>query len=181
MKRQQKSRKKTGSKVGSIFSNAFLILSIVVLVAVIIFVMTGTGDRFVFGYKPFVIATGSMEPEYKTHSIVIVHKNDYEDVEIGDVVAFNPEQLNGSGAMHRVVEKSEQGYLTKGDNNDFIDDGYVTKENYVGRAIWHTNALAGYIDKLMQPKGVILFLVIPLAGFILLAIALRMIFSSREK
>lgn len=158
-----------------------MILSIVVLIATAVFVFTGTGDKFLFGYKPFVIATGSMEPEYSTHCIVVVRQDAYEDVQVGDVVAFLPQQLGGSGAMHRVIEKTSEGYITKGDNNDFADDGYVISDNYVGRAIWHTNAMAGYIDKLMQPNGLILFLAIPLAGIVLLLLALKLILPARGK
>lgn len=170
-----------GRKANKIFSNIFLTLSIVVLLAAVVFVLTGTNDRFIFGYKPFIIATGSMEPEYLTNSIVIISEDAYEELEVGDVIAFKPEQLGGAGAMHRIVESTDQGFITKGDNNDFADDGTVTLENYVGRAIWHTNALAGYFDKLMKPNGVLKFLVLPLGGIILLIIAIKLLLPTKEK
>ena len=172
---------KSKPRIGNIISNILLIASILLLLGAVGFVFTGSGDKFLFGYKPFIIATGSMEPEYSTHAIVIIKQDPYEEVQLGDVVAFKPEQLGGSGAMHRVIEQTPQGLITKGDNNDFADDGTVTLENYVGRAIWHTNALAGYIDKLMKPNGVLKFLVLPLGGIILLIIAIKLLIPAKEK
>lgn len=163
------------STTGNVLSNIFLILSVLILIGVAVFVFTGSGNQFLFGYKPFIITTGSMETEYKTNCIVIVKQGPYDDIQIGDVVAFLPEQLGGSGAMHRVVEETANGFVTKGDNNEFPDDGYLTSENYIGRAVWHTNALAGYIDKLLEPNGVIKFFVIPLTGLLLLFVALKLI------
>lgn len=180
-KRREVSRaSKLKKKISSIFSTVFLILAVFILVITFIFVFTGKGDRFLFGYKPFIVATGSMEPEYLTHSVVIIQKDAYEDVEVGDVIAFTPEQLDGQGAMHRVIEKNSEGYITKGDNNSYADEGYVTPQNYVGRTIWHTNALTGYIDKLLQPNGIILFLVVPLAGILLLIAAVNILFSAKQ-
>lgn len=170
-----------GRKANNIFSNIFLTLSIVVLLGAVVFVLTGTNDRFIFGYKPFIIATGSMEPEYLTNSIVIISKDAYEELEIGDVIAFKPEQLGGAGAMHRIVESTDQGFVTKGDNNDFNDDGYVTADSYVGRAIWHTNALAGYIGKLKEPQGLIFYLIVPVAVVILLIVGLKMFLPEKKR
>lgn len=172
--------KKQKSKIGKILANFFLYLSLVIMLLTIIFVFTSTSESFLFGYKPFIIATGSMEPEYLTHSIVIIKKDDYEEIKVGDVVAFKPEQLNGAGAMHRVIKEVPEGYITKGDNNDFEDEGYLTIENYTGRAIWHTNAVVGVINKLMIPKVRILLGTI-LAGVVLLAIALKIIFSGKSE
>ncbi len=173
-------KEKNKTKTGNILSNVFLILSVLILIGVAVFVFTSSGDQFLFGYKPFVITTGSMETEYKTNCVVLVKQEPYGDIEIGDVVAFRPVQLSGSGAMHRVIEETANGFVTKGDNNDFPDDGYLTSENYIGRAVWHTNALAGYINKLLEPNGVIKFFVIPLVGIILLFVALWLIIPRKK-
>lgn len=170
-----------GRRANKIFSDIFLALSIIVLLAAVIFVVTGSNDRFIFGYKPFIIATGSMEPEYLTNSIVIIREDAYEDLKVGDVIAFKPELLGGAGAMHRIVESTEEGLITKGDNNAFNDDGYVTADNYIGRAIWHTNALAGYIGMLKEPKGVIFYLAVPAAVIILLIVGLKMLLPERRR
>ena len=152
-----------------------------VLLGAVVFVFNGRGDSFLFGYKPYIVSTGSMEPEYSTHCIVLIKQDPYEEVRLGDVVAFKSVQLGESEAMHRVIDQTPQGFITKGDNNDNADDETVTLENYIGRAIWHTNALAGYIDKLMEPNGVLLFLVMPLGGIILLTIAIKLLIPSRGK
>jgi signal peptidase len=45
-------------------------------------------------------------------------------VEEGDIVVFHAKTLHGGGGAltsHRVVEKTEEGFITKGDNNPFTD------------------------------------------------------------
>jgi len=43
-------------------------------------------------------------------------------IEEGDVIVFNPEEINGGElTVHRVVEKTEDGFVTKGDANSFTD------------------------------------------------------------
>lgn len=168
--------------ISNIISTIFLFICVAVLIVTIVFVISSTGDKFVFGYKPYLISTGSMEPEYRTHGIVIIHKEDYDDIKVNDVVAFEAADLGNQGAMHRVVEITDEGFVTKGDNNGNPDDKLVTKNNYVGKAVWHTNALTGYVDKLLEPNGLITYLVFPLAGIIMLFVAVKLVISSiRDK
>lgn len=175
-----KSNKPRKSKF-NIFSTVLLVLAFLVLLATVVFIFAGTSEQFLFGYKPFIVSTGSMEPEYSTYGIVIIRDDNFDSIQIGDVVAFNPEELGGAGAMHRVIENTPQGYITKGDNNNFADGGYLTEKNYVGKEVWHTNVFAGYIERLVQPNGVLKFFVIPLAGIILLIVAIKLIVSLLKK
>lgn len=43
-------------------------------------------------------------------------------VERGDVVTFRAKEIQGGGlTTHRVIEETDRGYVTKGDNNPFVD------------------------------------------------------------
>lgn len=53
-----------------------------------------------------------------------------EDIETGDIIVFNG---RGNPIIHRVVEKKENGYITKGDNN-LIQDGLTN--DIVGEAFF---------------------------------------------
>ena len=56
-----------------------------------------------------------------------------EDVEVGDVVLYiNPEL--GYPIIHRVINKSSEGYITKGDRNPAPDPWVVRKEWVKGKA-----------------------------------------------
>ncbi|TKX51714.1 signal peptidase I, partial [Halorubrum sp. SP3] len=44
------------------------------------------------------------------------------DIEEGDVVTFEAQELQGGGlTTHRVVDETDQGYITRGDANPFTD------------------------------------------------------------
>src|SRR3546814_8973060 len=56
------------------------------------------------GYRPYIIATGSMAPEYEVNSFVLTRETPFDEVEEGDVVAFSAAAMRGEAAMHRVVQ-----------------------------------------------------------------------------
>jgi len=91
----------------------------------------------VAGFRPFMIATGSMEPVFQVDGLVITHADNFDKVQVGDVVAFKAEGLKGQPALHRVVAISGEGqskqFIVKGDNNPHPDGAPVTRDNYIGR------------------------------------------------
>ena len=42
----------------------------------------------VFGFSVLRLQTGSMEPEYKTGSVIVAKKTDADDLKVGDVISF---------------------------------------------------------------------------------------------
>jgi len=59
---------------------------------------------------------------------------------VGDVVTFDAQEIEGGGlTTHRVVEETERGYVTRGDNNPFTDqDGgepVVQEADIVAKAL----------------------------------------------
>jgi signal peptidase len=69
------------------------------------------------------VVTGSMSPELEPgDGFVAVPPFLAGEVEQGDVVTFNAEELQGGGlTTHRVVGETSQGYITRGDANPFTD------------------------------------------------------------
>ncbi|MDN8988772.1 signal peptidase I, partial [Staphylococcus aureus] len=63
-----------------------------------------------------------MEPEINTGDLAIVKSIDADDVKFGDIITFKYE---GKVVTHRVVEKNEEGFITKGDNNNSNDTEIV--------------------------------------------------------
>ena len=90
-----------------------------------------------FGIHRYLVVSGSMEPNLYAGDIVFVNSNvAFEDVQLGDVIIFQYEDMN---VIHRVIEATTidgQKYLkTKGDANK-VDDGFVaTEENYCGTVL----------------------------------------------
>jgi signal peptidase len=69
------------------------------------------------------VETGSMQPAMDPgDGFVAVPSAVTGDVSEGDVVVFRAEEVQGGGlTTHRVVGETEQGYVTRGDNNPFTD------------------------------------------------------------
>jgi len=67
--------------------------------------------------------SGSMEPTIGADDgYVVVPVEIAGPVEEGDVIVFRAKELHGGGlTVHRVVDETERGYITKGDANPFTD------------------------------------------------------------
>ena len=124
---------------------------------------------FAIGIEPYVVESGSMEPTIQTGSLSFVNKHvDYSSINENDIIAFK--LSSGKKATHRVVKKTDEGFETKGDNNDVSDAFLTTENNYVGKNIFSIPKL-GYAVMLIQTtKGKIILgtviLVLLILGFL---------------
>ena len=111
------------------------IVLILVLVCLAWYLITGitTGKPNVFGYRIFYIPTESMVPVINPGDFVVGELVDYEDVKEGDIVTYKSRN-SGFIICHRVIERTEEGLVLKGDNNAEADMEIVG-ENAVGYRI----------------------------------------------
>ncbi|MBR2342876.1 MAG: signal peptidase I [Clostridia bacterium] len=88
--------------------------------------------RFRFGL--LVIATPSMSDEINVGDAVIYERYDGGEIEVGEIIIF---ESGGRRVVHRVVDVKridyQNRYYTKGDANDYVDAGYITDADIVGR------------------------------------------------
>ena len=84
-----------------------------------------------FGFASAAVVSGSMEPTINTGDFIITLKrNGYE---VGEVVMFFE---GGVYTTHRIVEETEDGFRTMGDNNEgSLDPWTVREENIVGEVV----------------------------------------------
>lgn len=73
----------------------------------------------------------SMLPTYTASDLVVVARS--TEYEVGDVVAYRSEEL-GAVVLHRIVDVEGDGYVTQGDNNDWLDPDRPTDEELMGTA-----------------------------------------------
>ena len=169
-------RKDTRKKVKQISLNTFLALAIILLLSTLVMTLFfNREDTFLFGFKPYVIDSGSMEPEFKKNSVVIVKQVAYDSVQVGDVIAFKARQIGNRPAFHRVIEITDEGFTTKGDNVPIQDSQVVDEASFLGRKVWSTNATASIIPLLSTPRGIIYIIVFPILAIILLVILVKVI------
>ncbi len=112
----------------------------IALVFVIILAWFSVG---VFPIYPSVILTGSMEPLIKPGDMIIIEKISKEEdiyaLEAGDIINFDRDKIN---ITHRImrIEEDEAGnrsFVTKGDNNNAEDDGFVSPNDVNGKIIYN--------------------------------------------
>jgi signal peptidase len=123
------------------------------------------GDTY---YEP--VYTGSMEPAITVGSIVVIKPADPETLKIGDIICFKIESESGTTVTHRIINITNQGFITKGDANEDPDQWIVAKESVIGKVI----AIIPYIGYLgyfvRTPIGFILLILIPASLIILMEI-----------
>lgn len=127
------------------------------------------------GVKPYIVLSGSMEPEIRTGSLCFINtKAKFETAVSGDVIAF--ETGGGMLVTHRAVSISEGRIETKGDAND-VSDGFTTNvKNYRGKVLFSIPYL-GYGNYFFgKPGGKILCI-----ATIFLNLAIRMSEKSSNK
>lgn len=102
-------------------------LKMIVFAAAVV-ILVAAGVCLVLQLRPAVVVSGSMEPAIATGSLILIDTKDRE-AEVGDVIAF---KRGDAFVTHRVVEVTEEGYITKGDNNQVQDAGVVAPAAVVG-------------------------------------------------
>jgi len=80
------------------------------------------GQPILLGY----VETGSMEPQLEPgDGFVAIPSAIAGDVERGDVVVFEAQEIEGGGlTTHRVVGETDRGYITQGDANAITDQNH---------------------------------------------------------
>lgn len=151
---------------------ALILASVFVLLSV---VLTPAGQvPQVLGYSVFRVMTGSMEPEIRSDSLLVVKKIPPEDIAPGDVISFfSPDpMLEGAVNTHRVVRvEKENGriqFITKGDANVIEDTYPVDASALVGRAVFKSYGLGRVVSLLANPLVFGIIILLPLLIILLM-------------
>ena len=129
---------------------------VAVLTVIILIMVAGFTAPRLFGIKPFVVLSGSMEPTIPTGSCVFVNTKD-TNVDEGDIITFSLSTGEDSSVFvtHRVNKITDDGLIqTKGDNND-SPDGYLELDAVIGTVMFHIPVLGQILD-FLQNKGFVL-------------------------
>lgn len=154
---------------------AILILLPILLMSIVILVDSYTHPDEVpsfFGWKPFIVLSGSMETQISAGDIVVVKEIDTNELKKGDIIAFKDGNIV---ITHRIDEVTEidgkTQYITKGDNNSTQDIGYVLPEQVEGVFKFKIARLGNIAMFIQTPLGMIVCLSIPIIIIILLQTA----------
>ena len=130
-----------------LFIFAFLVLSSYLI---------GEGNNF-WGYKFFLVQSGSMEPAIMTGDVIIVkNQNDYQ---VRQVVTFT--DSSGRIVTHRIVDIKKDIFITMGDANRTTDSGSIHFNQIIGKLVFVIPKLGFLVVFSKSPIGVLIFMIIP--------------------
>jgi signal peptidase len=124
-----------------------------------------------FGIKLIVVQADSMAPELNEDDLVICKIVDPATLMVGDVISFRPDAAKNDIVTHRIaniVQKDGQpAFVTKGDGNKNDDVGAVCYSQVEGVKVFSATGAGGLMIFMQTPVGMLVFIGIPLLGFIL--------------
>lgn len=150
--------------IGKIIS----VIIYIILIPIIIFNLTLIIKSFInpnktpdiFGYKSFVIVSGSMEPTIMTGDAILVKEVPEDEIQINDIISFSQD---GANVTHRIVkieeEKGIRKYTTKGDNNNTEDKEKITYEQIDGKYQFKIKQF-GIVTDIVKSKITLMILIL---------------------
>ncbi len=161
-----------------------ILIAILVIFAIVISISTFTsksnnGVPNLFGYSPFSVQTGSMEPTINPGDYILVEKCDAENLKVGDIISYFT-IIEGKTAIntHRIVDVADENgvvwYQTQGDNkvtNPDPDEALVAPGDVIGKYNGLKVPVLGHIMDFLSSKwGFFCVILIPVLLFTIVQI-----------
>jgi len=165
----QKKKKKTWEIISSVLTTVLLLVSLLIMLVTMISKRTldDNSEVYLFGYKPYIVNSNSMVGMFDAGDIVVVKKVDYQELNVGDVIAFHSIDPTNYYEMltHQICDVTtydgETAYITKGIVNDY-NDAYPAVVNNITGKYQFKIAKAGYFfDFLKTPAGYVTCILVP--------------------
>ena len=131
--------------IANIFQKVSLLIGISIMVLFFVPMM--------FGIMPYIVLSGSMEPEIKTGSVAYINSHaKISEIAKGDIIGFNTQE---GQVTHRVVEiKADGSFITKGDNNEEVDEAPVPVDKVKGKTIFSLPFLGRLVALVKSKQGI---------------------------
>lgn len=161
---------KEGKKWYKKASNWLIIAACIVLIPILIINLwiiiesKTNSDKVpsVFGIKPFIVLSGSMENEIHKGDLIITKVIDPNDLEVDDVIAFRDGE--NTVTTHRIIQIEERNgetlFITKGDNNKIQDRNLVEYKDIEGIYIMRIPGVGKIMNKLSEPTTFIVLVLV---------------------
>lgn len=114
----------------------------------------------IFGYKPMIVLSGSMESEISAGDLAIVKEVDLNTLKINDIIAFR--EADNTVTTHRIVNKRKLNdqyfFETKGDSNKNVDENIVSYSQVEGLYLYKINGFGNVFMFVQKPLGLAVIL-----------------------
>ena len=169
--------KKLLSTLSTVFSYVALVVLFIVA-TFLIFYITSNAIAKATKKRPiislFTIVSPSMEPYIMVYDVIVDTRVSNENsLKVGDVITFYSSSIDTGEytVTHRIQEiiESPEGrkYITKGDNNQNVDAGYITFKDIVGKERFKLSGL-GRVQVFIASKfGWLIIILLPALGIII--------------
>ena len=163
---KEKIQKLKNNKILKIIGNIlYAIIFIIVLFILIIAILQRTTNNEItlFGYRIFVVATGSMVPEYEVGDVLVSKEVDPSTIQVGDDIVYEGKEgsFKDKIVTHQVImiEKENDNYRiqTKGIANTKADPE-ITQNEVIGKVIYKMGVLS-LLQRAMSNNYVFFFIV----------------------
>lgn len=170
--------------IGSVLNIVFYLL-LVFMIYTSFKVVTATRNGKqpeIFGYKFYVVLTGSMKPNIEPNDLIIIKNINPDDIKSGDIITFQNENVD-SVTTHRVKEVTESdgsvSLITKGDANNIEDENPVKGDKVQGRVVKVIPKAGRTVD--FMKKNIVIILAVIVASFALIIIIFALIKCLKKK
>lgn len=109
------------------------------------------------GYATLEVVSGSMEPTIDIGDLIIINQKD-KKYKKNDIITFK--DVNSSFVTHRIIKIDGKKIITKGDNNNSKDEGYITKDKIVGKYVFKINKLGFLVKSIKNPVTLTIIFII---------------------
>lgn len=141
-----------------------IIIACIVVLLALNLITTKSDEMFrLIGYRSYTVLSGSMEPKFYPGDIIITKHKDKVDIKVNDIVTYRDNK--GVIITHRIIEETDEGYITKGDNNNVKDAGILKEENIIGKVKFSIPKI-GYVMNFLSDSKVVAIEMVILAIFI---------------
>ena len=141
---------------------------LIILMTVLIFLTAFSRKTDIFGYRLYIVMSGSMEPTINVRDAIITKEID--EPQEGDIIAYENENIV---TVHRIIkvytQENNRLYQTKGDKNNIEDRGLVQQSQVKGKLIYRLPLLGRAL--IFVQSHLIAFVVV--IGVLIMAIFIR--------
>jgi len=109
------------------------------------------------GYATLEVVSGSMEPTIDTGDLIVINQKD-KKYNKNDIITFK--DVNSSYVTHRIIKIDGKKIITKGDNNNSKDEGYITKDKIVGKYVFKINKMGFLVKSIKNPVTLTIIFII---------------------
>ena len=111
-----------------------------------------------------------MQPTLNIDDVILVKEYDIKDLNKNDIITFTKDKKIISHRIVKIIEKEkDRVFVTKGDNNDVEDVGFVKKDQIYGKVIYNFSNFGKTLNYLQDKEGFVQATIIVIIIFILIS------------